>query len=104
MKSTKVHTLMMSIFVLAAGSALAGGDPAAGESKAANCAGCHGANGEGMGDNPALAGMDKAAFEEAMNAYKSGERENAMMQMFAGQLSDQDIHDLAAYYASLGGE
>ena len=34
----------------------------------------------------------------------SGERENAMMQMFAGQLSDEDMADLAAYYAGLGGE
>jgi cytochrome c553 len=90
--------------MLAASPAWAGGDAAAGEGKAANCPGCHGAAGEGMGENPKLAGMDEAAFIEAMNAFKSGARENAMMQMFAGQLSEQDFADLAAYYAGLGGE
>ena len=104
MKSTKLYPLLISSLLLAAGSAWAGGDAAAGEGKAANCAGCHGTKGEGMGDNPPVAGMDEAAFVEAMNAYKSGERENAMMQMFAQQLSEEDIKDLAAYYAGLGAE
>lgn len=104
MKTLKLTATIVMTSLLATGVAWAGGDAAAGEGKAANCAGCHGAAGEGMGENPPLAGLDEAAFAAAMNAFKSGERENAMMQMFAGQLSDQDIADLAAYYAGLGGE
>ena len=94
-----VLTLMMS-----SGAVWAGGDAAAGEAKAAGCAGCHGAAGEGNTDNPTLAGLDKAYQVEQLAAFKSGEREHAMMQMFAGQLSEEDMADIAAYYASLGAQ
>ena len=83
------------------GVAQAGGDPAAGKAKAASCAGCHGANGEGVKPNPALAGLPEAKFVQAMKDYKSGKRPNPVMKSFAGPLSDQDIANLAAYYASL---
>lgn len=102
----KIHRILIAacVALLGANMAVAEGDAAAGEGKAASCAGCHGAAGEGMGENPALNGLAEADFVAALQAYKSGERENAMMQMFAGQLSDQDMADLAAYYAGLGGE
>ena len=83
------------------GVAQAGGDPAAGKAKAASCAGCHGANGEGVKPNPALAGLPESKFVQAMKDYKSGKRPNPVMKSFAGPLSDQDIANLAAYYASL---
>jgi cytochrome c553 len=103
MKTCKA--LLIAIFMLlGANVALACGDVSAGEAKAANCAGCHGAKGEGAGDNPPLAGLDKAYHVEQLKAYKSGERENAMMQMFASQLSEEDMADIAAYYASLACE
>ena len=76
-------------------------DAAAGKAKAAACAGCHGANGEGTGPNPALAGMPAAKFTAAMKDYKSGKRANAVMKNFATPLSDDDIANLAAHYASL---
>ena len=88
--------------IMSSGAAWAGGDAAAGEAKAAGCAGCHGAAGEGNADNPPLAGMDKAYHVEQLAAYKSGEREHAMMQMFVSQLSEEDMANIAAYYASLG--
>jgi len=83
------------------GVALAGGDPAAGKAKAAACAGCHGANGEGVKPNPALAGLPEGKIVQAMKDYKSGKRANPIMKNFASPLSDQDIANLAAYYASL---
>lgn len=83
------------------GAAQAGGDAAAGKKKAASCAGCHGKNGEGKKHNPKIAGMDPAAFSKALHDYKSGARKNAMMKNFAKRLSDADIANLAAYYASL---
>lgn len=84
-----------------AGPAFADGDADAGKKKAKACAACHGANGEGKGDNPALAGMDSAKFVTAMNEFKSGKRESKKMQGPVKKLSEDDIENLAAYYASL---
>lgn len=94
-------TTILLTLALFAGAAWAGGDAAAGEAKAASCAGCHGAAGEGAGDNPPLAGLDCEEHYNMLVAYKDGTREGAMMQMFASQLSEEDMKDIAAYYASL---
>ena len=82
----------------------AAGDIAAGKAKAGACAGCHGANGEGKAPNPALAGKAQDGFVQAMQDYKSGKRNNPIMKTFATPLSDQDMANLAAYYASLKGK
>jgi cytochrome c553 len=103
MRHYSVWQLIVVGALLATGQALADGDANAGQEKSATCAGCHGANGEGMDPNPPIAGMDVESFTAAINAYKSGEREEPMMGMLAAPLSDQDIADLAAYYASLSG-
>lgn len=87
--------------LLVAGPAIAGGDVEAGQAKASTCAGCHGVNGEGMGENPPIAGLDNEAFVTSMQSYKSGENPEPMMGMIMQTLSDEDIVDLAAYYASL---
>ena len=84
-----------------AGTAQAGGDAAAGEAKAKSCAGCHGADGKGKASNPPIAGMDEAAFLASMADYKTGVKKHAMMNMLAKKLNDQDVANLAAYYASL---
>jgi cytochrome c553 len=87
--------------------ALAAGDAAAGKAKAGPCAACHGANGEGKAGaegkaaNPALAGKTEPAIAQALKDYKSGKRANAAMKMFAAKLSDEDMANLGAYYASL---
>lgn len=84
-----------------AGNAQAAGDPTAGKAAAASCNMCHGANGEGSKLGPKLAGMDATRFTQAMNDYKSGKRDNAMMKSQTTQLSAADIANLAAYYAAL---
>ncbi len=84
-----------------AGAAQAAGDAAAGKAKAAACAMCHGPNGEGTAVGPKLAGVDPARAIQAMQDFKSGKRDNAMMKAQAAQLSDADMANLAAYYASL---
>jgi len=86
------------------GSALAGGDPARGKDLSVDCADCHGVDGLGDDEVPALAGLDEAYQIEQLMAYKSGERtdEEAMV-MYAEELSEQDMADLAAYYSSLPG-
>jgi len=86
------------------GIAQAAGDATAGKAKSTSCAGCHGANGEGKGSYPALAGKSEAELAQALHDYKSGKRSNPIMKSFANQLSDQDIANVAAYYASLKGK
>jgi cytochrome c553 len=98
MKSTLLAAGL--IVMLGMGTAWAA-DAAAGKAKAASCGGCHGANGEGVGANPKLAGMDEAKFIQAVADYKSGKRANAVMKGMTAALSDQDAANLAAYYASL---
>jgi cytochrome c553 len=93
----------LGIFALLgfAGGAQAAGDVPAGKAKAAACVGCHGANGEGVKPNPALAGKPEGEIVQALKDYKSGKRVNPIMKTFAGPLSDQDMANLGAYYASL---
>lgn len=85
----------------AAGTAHAAGDVQAGKAKAAACAGCHGANGEGVAPNPALKGKTEDQLAQALKDYKSGARSNAVMKGIVTPLNDQDVANLAAFYASL---
>jgi cytochrome c553 len=88
------------------GTEQAGGDPAKGKELSVDCVDCHGEDGLGDADNPAIAGMEEAAAVEQMQAFKSGARpdEQDAMLMYVEDLSDQDMADLAAYYASLPGK
>jgi cytochrome c553 len=88
---------LMGIF----GQAQAAGDVAAGKAKAESCKGCHGAEGQGVGKNPALAGSSVDELVQGLKDYKSGKRANPMMKTFAGKLSDDDMANVATYYASL---
>lgn len=89
---------------LAAGGVQAGGDAAAGAEKSATCAACHGAQGIGeILTYPILAGQYPSYLEHALKSYRDGSRQNAIMAGFASGLSDQDIADLAAYFASQPG-
>ena len=87
--------------VVGIGGAHAAGDAVAGKAKAAACAGCHGANGEGIAPNPALAGKSEDLLVLALKDYKSGKRDNPVMKGMASALTDGDMANLAAYYASL---
>ncbi|HSV20362.1 MAG TPA: cytochrome c [Casimicrobiaceae bacterium] len=98
------HTLSIAaavLFLAVPTIATAAGDPAAGKTKAASCAGCHGANGEGKGSYPALAGHSEADTVKALQDYKSGARPSPVMKPLSTPLSDADMANLGAYYASL---
>jgi cytochrome c553 len=98
------HMLMIAVasaFLGAALTAQAAGDVAAGKAKAKACAACHGANGEGVKPNPALAGKSEDDIVQAIKDYKSGKRPNPAMKAMVGSLSDQDSANLGAFYASL---
>ncbi len=84
------------------GLAVAGGDAQAGKNKAVTCVGCHGADGNSaLAMYPKLAGQNEKYLLKQLRDVKSGTRPIALM---AGQLdnkSDQDLADIAAYFASL---
>lgn len=80
---------------------LVAADSAAGKSKSAVCAGCHGADGNSAnGVWPILAGQHASYLAKQLNNFKSAERADAIMQGMAAALSEEDIQDIAAYYAS----
>lgn len=83
------------------------GDVAAGAKKNALCIGCHGIKGYHTGFPevhrvPKIAGQGAGYISAALHAYKAGDRKHPSMRTTASSLSDQDIADLAVYYASLG--
>jgi cytochrome c553 len=100
MKSTILVAAVVALFGIA-NAAQAAGDVAAGKAKAKACAGCHGANGEGVKPNPAVAGKSEDELVQAMKDYKSGKRANPVMKSMVASLSDQDMANVAAYFASL---
>lgn len=88
---------------LVAGSATAG-NPQLGKAKSATCVACHGEDGRGIAPNfPVLAGQHADYLVHSLKQYRNGERNNALMAPMATGLSDDDIADLAAYYAAMRG-
>lgn len=106
--SKKLIFAAMFVATLASAGAVqaGGGDAAKGEALSVDCADCHGADGKGDDTTPKIAGLEEAYFVEQLNAYKSGARTDpdGTMQMYTEDLTDQDMADLAAYYASLPAE
>ena len=77
-------------------------DIEAGKTKAAMCAGCHG--GAGISPTPIwpnLAGQKEQYLANQLKMFRSGDRKNAQMSPMAMALSDDDIANISAYYASL---
>ena len=90
--------------LLSASATWAEGDPEAGRKKAETCQACHGLDGHALDPNyPELAGQHESYLIKALADYRSGERDDAIMASFVRSLSNQDIEDLAAWYASQEG-
>jgi cytochrome c553 len=82
--------------------ATAAGDAKAGRQKALQCQTCHGLDGQAkLPEAPHLAGQNEIYVVKALRDYRSGARRNDMMSVIAHGLSDQDIDNLAAYYAAI---
>lgn len=104
-------SLRVSLIALAAAAAFASspataaGDVEAGKQKSVVCQACHGADGNGIGDGqyPLLAGQYADYLLFALKSYKIGTRQNAIMSGFVSTLSEQDMEDLAAFYAAQKG-
>lgn len=93
------------VLMTASLSALADGNIKAGEAKSAACTACHGQQGKASAPlYPDLAGQNAPYLNHALQAYKKGERSGGqaeVMKAFVAGLSDEDMTDLSAYYASL---
>lgn len=97
------RVLLPILVLMLAGTAHAKGNAENGKAKAAQiCAVCHGAEGfkPTAPDLPILAGQYPDYLIKALSDYKSGKRANPVMKAFAGQLSKQEIEDLAAWFSS----
>ena len=88
--------------------AFAKGDAEAGELTADTCTGCHGIPGYKnvypTYKVPKIGGQNYEYLVSALKSYRAGERDHPTMQSQAESLSDGDIEDVSAYFASLGGE
>jgi cytochrome c553 len=102
MKTLTVLALMGLPFSgLAVGAAQAA-DAAAGRQKITTCQACHGL--DGLSKNPEapnLAGQIEPYLVKSLAQYRSGDRKHEAMNIVAKDLSDEDIADVAAYYASI---
>jgi cytochrome c553 len=92
---------LSAVSLITSTAALAAGDVKAGRQKALQCQTCHGRDGEAkLFEAPNLAGQSEVYLIKSMQDYRTGARENDMMSLVAPELKDQDIADLAAYYAA----
>ena len=102
MRLTLLATLL---FTLGLPSLALAADVAAGKAKVDMvCAACHGATGVSVSDTiPNLAGQKTVYLENQLKALKDGSRKNAIMNAIAGQLSTDDISNVAAFFAAQSG-
>lgn len=103
-----VNVLALALSLAAIAPAAHAQDAKAGEKKAAMCIGCHGIPGYQASfpeiyKVPMISGQSDKYIAAALTAYKKGERKHPTMRAIAGSLSDQDMADLAAFYAGNAG-
>jgi cytochrome c553 len=104
------HSGLKLLVLLAAAASLPAlaqtkGDAKAGQEKIQMCQGCHGIEGwrtayPEVFHVPRIGGQHEAYLYSALQAYKKGDRLHPSMRAIAGSLSDKDMQDLAAFYAS----
>ncbi len=99
------RSLAVSAAVLSCGlatAALAAGNIQAGKAKSSACIACHGERGvSSTPDYPHIAGQTELYLVKSLREFRSGLRKDPSMNRLAKELSDADIADLSAYYASL---
>ena len=86
---------------IVASNSTAVGNAEAGKSRAVVCSACHGVDGNSNNPIwPKVAGQHAAYIVKQLKAFKSGERKDPVMASMAAPLSDQDMENVAAYFAS----
>jgi cytochrome c553 len=101
MKSFPLILVAGAVFVTG-GVASHAGDVAAGREKAKACSVCHGMDGLSLAtDAPHIAGQSEVYMRSQLENYRSQQRIHSQMNIIAGNLSDDDIADLVAYYSGI---
>lgn len=102
MRSKYASLIAISLLAAAAGAEpLVEGSLEAGQAKAVTCAACHGPQGRSVNPEwPSLAGQNAPYLVEQLGAFKEGTRSDMLMTAQAMALSEQDMRDLAVYYAA----
>lgn len=101
MKRTILNFVIVSCCIMTPVAALSSGDAAAGESKIMMCAGCHGGDGNSVVPSfPKLAGQGEKYLTKQLKDVKYGRRKIASMTGILDSFSEQDLSDMAAFYAS----
>lgn len=94
--------VLLAAFVPGAHAVAGDGDAVAGRRKALQCQTCHGLDGlSKLPEAPNLAGQPVPYLVKSLNDFRQGIRKNEMMSVVVQQLNDQDVADLAAYYAAI---
>lgn len=93
--------IVTTLFAVAANAqALIEGSAEAGQAKSITCAACHGPEGNSVNPQwPSLAGQNAKYIVQQLAAFKSGQRSDPLMTPQAMMLSEEDMHNLAVYYA-----
>ncbi len=101
MKKPAIVLISALMSAIATPTLLAQGDAAVGQAKAALCATCHGNDGNSqLAINPKLAGQSARYMVKQLMDFKSGARPGPTMAAMVAALSDEDMADIAAWYAS----
>ena len=101
MTAKLVATLSLVAVLGCSAPTFAAGSIEAGQAKSATCGACHGMDGNSVSPEwPNLASQHAVYIERQLKAFKAGERQNDLMSPMAMILSDEDMADLAAYFAS----
>jgi cytochrome c553 len=96
----KLWRLVAAVAGLSVASSVLGDAAENGATKAAVCSACHGANGNSSNPEwPNLAGQGERYIVQQLKYFKEGKRNNPVMAPMAAPLSDQDMVDIAGYFA-----
>lgn len=101
----RVQFALAATFLLVIPSlAFSAGNAAEGKNKSAVCHACHGPTGKSVEPiYPNIGGQHQDYLIKTLREFRSGGRQNALMNGFAANLSDTDIDDISAWYASQQG-
>lgn len=97
----KAMAYTVTFLLLLAGNVYAAGNVERGADLAYDCMDCHGMEGQGNFETPAIAGLDEAyIIERLRNFCKGAKSMDGMMNTYTEDRSDQELQDLAAFWAS----
>jgi len=98
----KKISIIVGLFVLFMSHGVMAADASAGKAKAALCASCHGPAGvSAVAIYPNLAGQKEQYLVKQINDFRSGARKDPMMPAMVASLTDDDVANIAAYYAGI---